>query len=102
MRKLCDAYVRSPERPFTNALNHLNTPAPDWRLIEIARAFAQLQEGRYAADYDTGNEFPLDQALALVFMAQASANTLGEIQSFPATRVFLTALLLADRWTRRG
>lgn len=73
MRKVCDAYVRSPARPFPASLRRLNPVAPDRRLSAVAGAFAQLQEGRHAADYDL--------------------STAIEIRA---------ALLLADRWTRRG
>jgi len=102
MRKVCDAYVRSPARPFPSGLEHLNPSAPDQRLVDIANAFARLQEGRYAADYDLSTEIEIAYAAELVRMAEEALIKFDAIQSQPETTVFLTALLLADRWTRRG
>ena len=102
MRKVCDAYVRSPARPFSPGLEQLNPSAPDQRLIGVADAFAQLQEGRHAADYDLSLMIQAVYAVGLIRMAEAALADFDAIQSLPETTVFLTALLLADRWTRRG
>lgn len=102
MRKVCDAYVRSPARPFPSASEHLNPSAPNQRLIDIANAFGRLQEGRYAADYDLSLEIEIAYAAELVRMAEQALVTFDAVQSLPETTIFLTALLLADRWTRRG
>ena len=103
MRKVCDAYVRSPARPFQQpGLGHLNPAAPDLRLSGIAGAFAELQEARHAADYDLTYIVNLSDARLLVDLADAALTDFAAIQTLPETQVFLTALLLADRWTRRG
>jgi len=102
MRKVCDAYVRSPQRPFPPALQHLCPQPPDPRLIGIAAAFADLQDGRHAADYDLPVQIEFKYAAQLVTAAEAALADFDAIQSLPETTVFLTALLLADRWTRRG
>ncbi len=102
MRKVCDAYVRSPERPFPPSLEQLNPSKPDPRLIGVARAFARLQEGRYAADYDLSAAIQTADAARLVGLAETALADFDAIQSLPETTTFLAALLLADRWTRRG
>lgn len=102
MRKVCDAYVRSPTRPFPVSLQHLNPAAPNQRLSAVADAFAQLQEGRHAADYDLSTTISAQYAAELVRLAETALADFDAIQSFPETTVFLAALLLADRWTRRG
>ena len=102
MRKICDAYVRSPTSPFPAGLQHLNPSAPDKRLAAIAYAFAQLQEGRHAADYDLSAAISISYAARLVALAETALADFDAIQSLPETTVFLAALLLADRWTRRG
>ena len=103
MRKVCDAYVRSPTRPFQQpGVAHLNPVAPDLRLSGIAAAFAELQEARHAADYDLTYVIDLSDARLLVDLADAALADLTVIQPLPNTQTFLTALLLADRWTRRG
>jgi hypothetical protein len=101
MRKVCDAYTRSPACPFPG-LSHLYPGAPDPRLINVANAFARLQEGRHAADYDLSLVVKTSYAAELVLIAEAALAEFDTIESFPETTVFLTALLLADRWTRRG
>lgn len=102
MRKVCDAYVRSPERPFPPNLEQLNPSKPDPRLIEVARAFARLQEGRYSADYDLSAVIQTAYAARLVSLAETALADFDAIQPLPETTIFLAALLLADRWTRRG
>ena len=102
MRKVCDAYVRSPARPFPTGLEKLSPNPPDRRLIGIALAFARLQEGRHLADYDFSVVIEPPYAADLVRLAETALADFDAIQSLPETTVFLAALLLADRWTRRG
>jgi len=102
MRKVCDAYIRSPQRPFPPALEHLCPQPPDPRLVGIAAAFADLQDGRHAADYDLAAVIEVRYAINLVTVAGTALADFEQIETLPETTVFLTALLLADRWTRRG
>ena len=102
MRKVCDAYVRSPERPFPPGLTPLNPSNPDHRLIKVASAFALLQEGRYVADYDLSAVIQTAYTARLVGLAETALADFDAIQFLPETTVLLAALLLADRWTRRG
>lgn len=103
MRKVCDAYARSPARPFPQpGLTNLNPAAPNLRLSGIAEAFAVLQEARHAADYDPGYTTSILDASLLLDLAHAALADFAAIQSDPDTQVFLAALLLSDRWTRRG
>lgn len=102
MRKVCDAYIRSPARPFPPGLEQLSPSPPDGRLIEIAVAFTRLQEGRHLADYDLFAVVEAVYAGELVGFTETALADFDAIQSLPETTVFLAALLLADRWTRRG
>lgn len=102
MRKVCDAYVRSPARPFPTGLEKLSPEPPDKRLIGIALAFTRLQEGRHSADYDLSVVIEVAYTAELVSLAETALADFDAIQSLPETTVFLAALLLADRWTRRG
>ena len=103
MRKVCDAYARSPARPFQQpGLAHLNPATPNLHLSGIAEAFAELQEARYAADYDLTYTIGTLDAALLVGLADAALVELAVVQFLPDTQVFLTALLLSDKWTRRG
>lgn len=83
-------------------MEHLNPSTPDQRLIDVANAFARLQEGRHAADYDLFLVIKTSYAAELVRIAETALADFDAIEAQPETTVFLTALLLADRWTRRG
>jgi len=102
MRKVCDAYVRSPNNPFPPLLAQLNPGAPDTRLINVARTFARLQDARHLADYDLASPISYSEVVALVAATDAALTDFQAIEALPETTIFPTALLLADRWTRRG
>lgn len=102
VHKVCGAYVRSPVKPFTVGYEHLNKQQPSPELIVVARTFELLQEGRYAADYDLLVTFQFERAELPVELAEEALTALEKVRTRPETVIFLTALLLADRWTRRG
>ena len=102
MRKVCDACVRSPSKPFPVSMARLNLTAPDQHLIQVADAFGHLQDARYAADYDLSSVINLADVARLLAAADLALGGFQAIQSDPDTQIFLTALLLSDRWTRRG
>ena len=102
MRKICDAYVRSPNAPFPPSSAQLNPAAPGIRLTNVARTFAQLQEARHLADYDLASPITYSTVVVLVAAIDSALTDLQAIEAQPKAAVFLTALLLADRWTRRG
>lgn len=102
MRKVCDAYVRSPSAPFSAKLAHLNRRPPNSQLITVATAFGRLQEGRHTVDYDLLAVIEFEDAAQLVKLSETALADFEIVKSLPDTIVFLTALLLADRWTGRG
>jgi hypothetical protein len=102
MRKTCERYTRFPSSPFKPPLEALSPVPPDPRLVEVADAFVRLQEGRHAADYDLAANFTLKNVSDLVAADLRAHKNLDEIAHLPETTVFLTALLLDDKWTRRG
>ena len=102
MRKVCEQYVRSAKQKFPAPLDRLVPTTSDSRLITVADAFVQLQDARHAADYDTNTDFDRRSGLEMLQLAESSHRQLDQIQHLPETHVFLAALLLADRWTRRG
>lgn len=102
MRKVCDAYVRSPGQPFPPALAQLNPGTPNSRLVNVVTTFASLQEARHLADYDLMSRVDYPSTVRPVGAADSAISNFTAIQTLPETQVFLIALLLADRWTRRG
>lgn len=102
MRRVCEAYARSRGKSLPQPIaNFSSTPVSD-RLIQIAEAFVECHDARVAADYDLRSSISRDEALAVVLAAYDVPYLIGELRSDPDFNVFLTALLLADRWTRRG
>ena len=63
---------------------------------------ARLQDARHIADYDLASAIIYPNVVALVTATDAALTDFQAIKAQPETVVFLTALLLADRWTRRG
>ena len=103
MRKVCDTYVRSTrQQKFPPPLDRLHPLPPDKRLIDVADLFIRLQEARETADYDLTATLGQAEAQALVEQAQIAHADLQDLEHQPETRIFLTALLLSDRWTRRA
>lgn len=75
-------------------------PHPD--LAFVADAFAELQIARHDADYDLEVPLTMSEAQAFLDLADRSITVWPSIQPLPETATFLAALLLGDRWTRRG
>lgn len=66
----------------------------------VASAFIQLQEARQEADYDTIKRFSRADTQQLIALAEQAFSTWDEVKGTPAANVFLTALLLQDKWDR--
>ncbi len=101
LQKVCKTYRRSRQQSFPPPLDGLHLFPPDERLFVIADAFVTLQEAREIADYDLQATLSQPDALALLEQAEFAYWKLEEIRRLPETRIFLAALLVADRWTRR-
>ncbi len=54
------------------------------------------------ADYDLLATIEFEDAAELVRLCRAAFQDFEAVKTLPETTVFLTALPLADRWTRRG
>ena len=100
--KVCDAYARSPDRPFPQALSHLIRGVSDLRLTNVAVTFALLQDAWHLADYDLLTFFVLADSVELAEAAGLALDDFQAVEADAGTRIFLTALLLSDKWTRRG
>lgn len=103
MRKVCDIYVHSTrQQRFPPPLDRLHAGPPDNRLIEIADVFIRIREARETADYDLRTTIGQAEAQSLLEQTEIAHWHLDQIRDFPETRIFLAALLLSDRWTRRA
>lgn len=102
VRKVCEASQFPNGQHFQRAYSLLLPQDTDPRLYAIAGAFCRLQEARQTADYDLAAVISPTDARNDVQLAVEALDDWQAIQQTPEACVFLTALLLADRWTRRG
>lgn len=101
MRKVCHLF-RQGEFTRSPILETLVALPVEPDLILVAEAFTALQDGRHAADYDLTAEFPPIEAGRLLTYAVEARDAWLRIRDTPNAAVFLTALLLHERWNRRG
>lgn len=75
----------------------LGTAAVPADLRRIAQSFRDLQEERHAADYDLLRRFEREDVLLLVDLAQQAMRLWPNVRDSVAGRLFLPALLVAER-----
>ena len=102
MRQVCLVFKAASNKGFQPPYNAMMPLTVDARLFGVAEAFVRLQEARHTADYDTSAVINPSDAVNDVRLAMEAFHHWQAISATPEARVFLTALLLADRWTRRG
>ena len=69
-------------------------------LKDVAAAFAELQESRHEADYNTDRSFTRQETLDLVAHTRQTFAAWQTIRTDPAARIYLAALLLWKKWSR--
>jgi uncharacterized protein (UPF0332 family) len=71
-------------------------------LRRVAKAFMDLQESRHEADYDLNASFTRSQVADLITLARNAFDDWKAVRAQPtertATELFLSAMLLWDRW----
>jgi hypothetical protein len=102
MREVCRILAQPRTGPLRKPQDGLLPSVPDPGLKAIARAFLRLQEARETADYDLTISYTRQDAIELLQLANGAHQALWDIRGSPQRAVFLAALLLHDRWTRRG
>ena len=101
MPRLCEMITSAgPTAP--NGFSGLLTPPLAQELINVANAFSIMQDARHIADYDLDAPLPRSEAKRLCDLTRQAFQGWSTIAAEPNTQVFLTALLLSERWTRRG
>jgi len=71
--------------------------APSADLVDVAKAFIELQEARHEADYDLSRSFTRFQADQGVALAQNAFRKWNVVSGKPEGEVFLVALLVKSR-----
>ena len=102
MRNVCDSFVKAQGKSFPQPYDRLLPASPNAGLFLVAEAFTELQEARHTADYDLAATISWNEANRLTILGYTAWTLCKTILLLPETQVFLTALLLSDRWTRRG
>ncbi len=78
-------------------------PAPLSEEIKlVAFTIIELQAARSVADYDLGETIEIEFTLERVRSARRAAIAFAAIAGTDEARAFLLAILLSDRWSRRG
>jgi hypothetical protein len=91
MKRVCNAFSSGHLPPATKAL----VAAPVGEEIKwVAETFAELQEARYKADYDTAAIFSDAEVMTKITAVEQSFGRLASVRGQPDSHVFLVALLL--------
>jgi hypothetical protein len=101
LRKVCEAFQAASSTPPKGFDGMVALPISP-KLIAIAKTFSRLQDDRYQADYDLNTPPNYADAKRDIRLVRQAFQDWSEIGMEPNTQVFLTALLVSDRWTRRG
>ena len=75
--------------------------APSLELQRVATTFVDLQQARHQADYDLSRRVNRDEAMDLVERVESAFKAWKSIRKTKEAKVFLTALLVHDRVSRR-
>ena len=102
VRKVCEEFWRCRTGQYPKPYDRLLPPFLDSRLAQLSQDFILVQEAREIADYDLTAQLTAAHLIERIQLAVSAAATFGSIAALPETRIFLTALLLSDRWTRRA
>jgi uncharacterized protein (UPF0332 family) len=74
---------------------------PSTDLQRVARTFVDLQEARAQADYDLSRAISREEAVDLVERVESAFKAWKSVRKTKEARIFLTALLIHDRVSKR-
>lgn len=69
-------------------------------IVGVSKAFVELQQARHSADYDLSSRLSRNEARRIVALANGAIADWHTVRRTDNARVFLTALLLHERWNR--
>jgi hypothetical protein len=85
---------------YAKNLLHLLAPPLNPLIRSVAATFVTLQELRHSADYNLIESFGRLRVLQIINQARQAMADWAQVRDTEQARVFLTALLLHDRWGR--
>ena len=102
MRSACEAFVTQAAPAARDRRNpqQLLTLPLEPEIREIAETFVKLQDARHDADYNLAQQFDRMRVLAVIQRAKQAIASWKRVQTQPNAQVFLTALVLQNRWRR--
>ena len=102
MRSACEAFVTQSTPTAHDRRNprRLMTLPLEPEIVEIAKTFVALQDARHDADYNLSERFDRVRVLAVIERAKQAISRWNRIRAKPNGQVFLTALVLQNRWRR--
>ncbi len=101
VRRVCEAIGAGPSARSKPLDALLVGPTPPG-LTSVAKAFIELQDARIAADYVLEHDPSLTQAQGCLLLAEDALARWAAIRTGMESRTFLVAVIMHDRWTRRG
>lgn len=99
MKTVCRQFVQQGNSPPAK-LKMLLSPSLAPELVVVAKTFIDLQEARHAADYDVSTDLTKAEVLSQLEKTEAAFNAWQTIRKSMDARVFITALLINDRWNK--
>jgi hypothetical protein len=100
MKETCKGFATRNVTNSSNVKNllHLITPPLEPEIVQMAATFVSLQQARHNADYDLSEQFDRFDVLQKIEDARQAIIGWKRVHKAPHARVFLTALLLQNRW----
>ncbi len=100
MKETCKGFATRSVTDRNNAKNllHLITPPLEPEIVHVAATFVSLQQARHNADYDLSQQFGRFDVLQKIQDARQAMIGWKRVYKTPHAKVFLTALLLQNRW----
>jgi hypothetical protein len=91
---------RSDEQSIREESTSPDDTAVTSLIRSVAATFVTLQELRHSADYNLIESFGRVRVLQIINQAKQAMGDWTQVRDSEQARVFLTALLLHDRWGR--
>ena len=102
MKNVCLQFRQGGVGHLSTALQSLISAPLSHDIADVADAFVELQEARFAADYDASEVFSRPDVLALIDTVDQAFTSWKTVKETPNANVFLVALLLSRKWRSDG
>ena|SRR5579875_1938623 len=100
MKKVCKQFETGKKASMSSTLRNLLTEPVEPELLEVAKAFVDLQAMRHQADYVLDSPISSTEAAIHVAKAKEAFQCWQAIHATNNAKAFVTALLLDRHWRR--